>query len=171
MITVVPAASSDSAAIAQLWNAIRLDVDSCWHQAEEVGQQYIEGLLLAGIAISIAHEDDVPVGFGLWFRSANEARLVALAADDAEVYYRLMGQFCDWALAQDIHEGFAEIGTAPTTEKARMDALGVIGYVPIGFAPLEPDQNPDDRLPVLLRAQCDLEVLKDAVNQILEPAP
>lgn len=171
MITIKSTAGSDSTAIAQLWNAKRLDAASCWQQADEVDQQYIEGMRLAGFVCSIARVDDVPVGFGLWFGSAGEARLVALAADDAEVYYRLMGAFCDWALALGVQAGFAEIGTAPTTEKARMDALGVIGYVPIGFAPLAPGQNPDERVPVLLRAECDLAALKDAVTLILEPAP
>jgi hypothetical protein len=171
MITIVPATSLDSATIAQLWNAKRLDTASCWYQAEEVDSTYIEALLLAGFAMAIALADDVPAGFGLWFASAGEARLVALAADDEAVYYRLMGEFCDWAQSLGAQEGFAEIGTEPTSEKARMDALAVIDYVPIGFAPLLPGESLEQRVPVLLRAQCDLAVLKDAVTQILEPAP
>ena len=64
--------------------------------------------------------------------------------------------------------GVKQTGTAPTTEKARMDALGVIEYSPIGFEPLAPDEQPSDRVPRLLRAECDFALLGQAIVEILE---
>ena len=52
-----------------------------------------------------------------------------------------------------------------------MDALGVVQIVAIGFEPITPGQDPANRVPKLLRTECDLQVLKDAVTLILEPAP
>ena len=171
MITIVPCTSSGCAAVAGLWNAKRLDWASCWHEADAVDEAYITGLLAGGFEIAIAEIDDSPVGFGLWGGPAGTARLVALAADDDEVYYRLLGAFCDWGLMLGAENGYAEIGTAATTERGRMDELGVIEYVAVGFEPILPDQDPAERVPKLLRVECNLEVLKNAVSEILEPAP
>lgn len=171
MITIKAATSSDSATIADLWNAKRLDSASCWYQAETVDAAYISQLLSSGFLISIAGDDGSPVGFGFWCGPAGIARLVALAADADEVYYRLLGEFCDWGISLGIDSGFSEIGTTATTERDRMDALGVITYEAIGFGPLLPGQDPAERVPKLLRAECNLQVLKTAVTQILEPAP
>jgi hypothetical protein len=107
-------------------------------------------------------------GFGA---ARRHARLFALAGDTDTVYYRLLLAYCDWALALGAERGNAEIGTAATTERGRMNALGVISYVPIGYAPLAPGQSPAQRVPTLLRAECDLAVLRSAVTQILEPTP
>ena len=171
MITIVPCTNSDCAAVADLWNAKRLDPQSCWYQADTVDEAYVSGLLSAGIEISIAKQDSSPVGFGVWCGTASAFKLVAVAADDDEIYYRLLGEFCDWGIALGAQSGYAEIGTAATTERGRMDALGVIQIVAIGFEPITPGQDPANRVPKLLRTECDLQVLKDAVTQILEPAP
>jgi len=171
MITITPCTISDCGIVAQLWNAKRLDAASCWYEADAVDEAYVYQLLSAGVQISIASEASSHVGFGLWYGSAVVARLVALAADEDEVYYRLLSEFCDWGIVLGAQIGCAEIGTALTTERGRMDALGVVQIVPIGFEPLAPGQDPSDRVPKLLRAECDLQVLKDAVTQILEPAP
>ncbi len=93
---------------------------------------------------------------------------MALAADDEEVYYRLMAEYCQWGTASNRPTGFAELGTAATTERARMDALGVITYTAIGFEPLLPGQAADQRVPQLLRAECDLTLLTAAVGSRLE---
>jgi hypothetical protein len=162
---------SDCDTVADLWNAKRLDSASCWFEADAVDEAYVSQLLSAGVAISIAREDESPVGFGLWFGSSGAARLVALAADEDEIYYRLLLEFCDWGIALEAPSAYAEIGTAMTTERGRMDALGVIQLVAIGFEPLEAGQDPANRVPKLLRAECDPQVLKDAVTQILEPTP
>jgi phytoene dehydrogenase-like protein len=95
-------------------------------------------------------------------------RLAALQADDEPVYYRLMAAFCDWAIALGAARGYAELGTAPTVERTRMDALAVIEYTPIGFEPLLPGQDPAERLPRVLRAECDLAVLRGALAARLE---
>ena len=132
MITIVPCTSSDCAAVTDLWNAKRLDPQSCWYQADTVDEAYVNGLLSAGIEISIAKQDGSPVGFGVWCGTASAPKLVAVAADDDEIYYRLLGEFCDWGIALGAQGGYAEIGTAATTERGRMDALGVIDLVAIG---------------------------------------
>jgi hypothetical protein len=124
--------------------------------------------MASGYAISLARESGVAVGFGVWCGPVELPRLIALAADAEEAYYRLMAAYCAWCVVGGATRGFAEIGTAPTTEKARMDALGVIEYSPIGFEPLAPDQQPADRVPRLLRAECDLALLGQAIDEILE---
>jgi len=171
MITIAPCTTSDCDTVADLWNARRLDSASCWYGADAVDGAYVNQLLSAGIEIRIASDAQSPVGFGLWYGSSAAARLVALAADADEVYYRLLAEYCDWGIALGAQSGYAEIGTAMTTERGRMDALGVIQLVAIGFEPLAPGHDPANRVPKLLRAECDLQVLKDAVTQILEPAP
>lgn len=168
MITISPCTSSDHAAVADLWNAKTLDAASCWFQAATVEPQFVSGLLATGYAISVARESGVAVGFGVWCGPVELPRLIALAADAEEAYYRLMAAYCAWGVAGGATRGFAEIGTRPTTEKARMDALGVIEYSPIGFEPLAPDEQPADRVPRLLRAECDLALLGQAIDEILE---
>ena len=93
---------------------------------------------------------------------------MAIAGDDQQVYYRLMQAYCQWALAGGAGVGFAEIESRSTTEKLRMDALGVIAYAPIGFEPVPPGQSADDRTPKLLRAECALAVLTSRLTQVLE---
>jgi hypothetical protein len=171
MIAIVSCSSSDCADIALLWNAKRQDAASCWAQAQSVDETYVAQLMLAGFAFALALVDGVPAGFGLWHGSGEPARLVALAADDDEVYYRLMDAFCDWGLASDATSAVSEISAAETTERGWVDALGVIELAPIGFAPLALGQDPSQRVPVLLRATCNLQVLQSAVTAILEPAP
>lgn len=171
MITIAPCTPSDCSTVAALWNAKRLDSASCWFQADAVDEAYVQQLLAAGFQISIALWDESPIGFGLWCAPGGAARLVALAADEDVIYYRLMGEFCDWGVALGADSGFAEINTERTTERARMDALGVIEVTPIGFEPLLPSEDPSQRVPRRLRAECDLAVLKAAVTAILETAP
>jgi hypothetical protein len=168
MTTLLPATSEHSAAIATLWNAKRLDANSCWHNAASVDADYIDQLLASGMSLVLARQDDVAVGFGLWCAAGGEAWLVALAADDPQVYYQLMAAFGQWAQTAGFTAAFAELGTAATTERSRMDALGAITYTTIGFEPLEAGQSPEDRVPRLLRAECSLAVLSAAVAAILE---
>lgn len=171
MITIVPGTSSDGAAMAELWNARRLDAASCWYGAEVIDETYAGQLLEAGFAMTLAVENGSPVGFGFWCGPAAMPRLVAVGAAQDEIYYRLLAAFCDWGIALGAETGYAEIAAAPTTERGRMDALGVIAYVPIGFEPLLPGQNPAERVATVLRAACNLQVLKQAVIAILEPSP
>jgi hypothetical protein len=171
MTTIAPCTTEDCATVAELWNAKRLDAASCWYGADGVDEDYIAGMLAWGFEIFLARNDDLPVGFGLWCAAVGAARLIAIAANDDETYYRLLLAFCDWGLAAGAPSGYAEIGTAATTERGRMDALGVIEVMPIGFEPLLNGQSPAERVPKLLRAECALDVLRAAVNQILEPTP
>jgi hypothetical protein len=168
MITISLCTSAEHAAVADLWNSKTLDSASCWFQTATVDPQFVGGLLATGYAVFVARENSVVVGFGMWCGPAEFPRLIALAADAQEVYYRLMRAFCAESIAGGATRGFAEIGTEPTAEKARMDALGVIEYRPIGFEPLAADAQPEDRVPLLLRAECDLAVLSQAVDQLLE---
>jgi len=168
MIEIVPCTSSDYAAVAALWNARRLDAASCWSSAEEVDEGYIAQLAAAGMALVLAVDDGLPAGFGLWYGPPVSFRLVALAAEETPVYYRLMIAYCDAGIAIGASDGFAELGATPTTERARMDALGVIDYVTTGYEPLAPGQPPEERVPRLLRAECNLAVLKQAAEEYLE---
>lgn len=168
MLLIVPCSHADGAVLAALWNAKRLDVASCWHNTPAITPVYVESLLTAGTVIVLASEDDEPVGFGMWCGPVSVPRMVALAADDEHVYYRLLAAYCQWGLAQDAETGYTELSTAATTERGWMDALAVIEYTPIGFERLVPGQPAESRVPKLLRAQCDLQVLADAVNAMLE---
>lgn len=168
MITISPCTGSDHAAVADLWNAKTLDATSCWYQSATVEPQFVSGLLASGYAISVSRDGGVAIGFGVWCGPVELPRLIAIAADAEEAYYRLMAAFCEWGVAGGATRGFAEIGTGPTTEKARMDALGVIEYSPIGFEPLAPNGQPADRVPTLLRAECHLALLRQAVDTMLE---
>lgn len=170
MIDIQPCQLADAAAIVALWNARRLDQSSCWRQADPIDAAYVEQLLALGMTIVIARAEGTPVGFGLWCASGETAWLVALAADEADVYYRLMAGFCQWGLESQRVRGFAELGAAPTTERERMDALGVIQYATIGYEPLEPGQPADQRTPRLLRAECELVVLDAALAVLREEA-
>ena len=167
MISIVYATLADSAAIVELWNTKRLDQSSCWATAGAVDVAYVEQLFAAGMTVALARDSGVPSGFGLWCPSGDEARLVALAADTEQVYYQLMAKFCEWGLDAQLSAGFAELGTANTTERQRMDALSVISYRTIGYEPLVPGQPPDSRLPRLLRAECQLALLASAVEGLL----
>lgn len=168
MISISYASLADSATIVELWNAKRLDASSCWADAEAVDGPYVEQLFAAGMTIALAWQDGVPGGFGLWCPFGNEARLVALAADTDEVYYRLMAEYCQWGIAAELPAGFAELGTASTTERERMDALGVISYRAIGYEPLLPGQPPESRVARLERAECPLALLAQALTSVLE---
>jgi hypothetical protein len=167
MITISPCETSDCAAVAILWNAKVLDPESCWFQAATVDASYVGNLLSDGQTIAIARSAGVEVGFGFWCGPPEFPRLVALAADDPQVYYRLMAEFCAWGMAAGATRGFAEIGTRATTEKARMDALGVIEYSTIGFEPIAPDAPPEARVARLLRAECNLSLLSQRLGEIL----
>jgi hypothetical protein len=171
MTTLLTATTAHSATIASLWNAKRLDANSCWQSAAEVDAAYIDQLLASGMSLVLAKQGEVPIGFGLWCASGGQAWLVALAADDEQVYYRLLAAFCEWGLAAPFTDAFAELGTAATTERARMDALEVIAYTTIGFEPLEAGQSPEERVPRLLRADCSLSVLSAALASKLEETP
>jgi hypothetical protein len=168
MITILTGTPDDGATVAALWNAKRLDAASCWYQADAVDAAYAGQLIAAGFEMALAIENGVAVGFGFWCGPVEMPRLVALAADADEVYYRMLDAFCDWALLEGGQTAYAEISTAATTERSRMDALGVINYTPIGFEPLLPGQDPAQRVPRVLRAECELTVLKQAVAQMLE---
>ena len=171
MITITPATSADCAAVAQLWNAKTLDAGSCWYQAAAVDAPYVAGLLAAGYAIRVARVDGAPAGFGFWCGPAASPRLIALAADLEGVYYRLMAEFCAWGVGLGAARGFAEIGTRPTTEKARMDALEVITYTAIGYEPMAAEGPAGERVPKLLRAECDLSVLSRRLGEMPGGAP
>ena len=106
MITIVPCSNADCDVVAGLWNAKRLDSASCWYGADTVDEAYVNQLLSGGFAISIASEAGSSVGFGLWCGPPGEARLAALAADDDEVYYRLLLEFCDWGIALGAQRGY-----------------------------------------------------------------
>ncbi|REK19170.1 MAG: hypothetical protein DWQ37_01905 [Planctomycetota bacterium] len=168
MITIDTCAGSDCAALAALWNAKRLDSASCWTQAQPIDETYVAQLMLAGYTFALATVDGVPSGFGFWRGGGDPVRLAALAADDGEVYYRLMDAFCDWALSVPATSAVSEMGAEATTESGWVDALGVIELSPIGFEPLGADEAQDQRVPKLLRATCDLQVLKNAVATALE---
>jgi hypothetical protein len=171
MITITPCTTSDCAAVAQLWNLKTLDATSCWFEAGNVDAAYVGNLLSDGYSVVLARVDATPAGFGMWCGPPELPRLVALAADDADVYYHLMAAFCDEGRSWGAQRGFAEIGTAPTSEKARMDALEVIEYTAIGFEPLAPDEPTSERVPKLLRAECDLATLDGRLIEILGGAP
>jgi hypothetical protein len=171
MIFLLTATSEHSPTIASLWNAKRLDASSCWQSAATADADYIDQLLASGMSLALARQGEVSVGFGLWCAAGGEAWLVALAADDEQVYYRLLAAFCEWGQTAGFSAAFAELGTAATTERARMDALGVIAYTTIGFEPLEAGQPAEERVPRLLRAECSLTVLSSAVAQKLEVTP
>jgi hypothetical protein len=167
-ITIHACETSDRAAVATLCNAKVLDSQSCWFQATTVDAAYVGNLLSDGQTIVIARSEGVDVGFGFWCGPPELPWLVALAADDAQVYYRLMAEFCSRGMAAGATRGFAEIGTRATTEKARMDALGVIEYSTIGFEPIAPNSPPEERLPTLLRAECNLSLLSQRLGEILD---
>ncbi len=164
MLTITACEPQDCSAVAALWNAHRLDSSSCWSSADEVDDLYIAQLLVSGVSIYLAREGDAAVGFGLWCVAGEEAWLVALAAADELVYYRLMAFYCVWAAEHSLTHGFAELGVAATTERARMDALGVIAYETIGFEPLPADVQDSERVPRILRASCKLDVLLAALS-------
>ena len=121
------------------------------------------------MAIYIAREDASVVGFGLWCSAGGEAWLVALAAQDELVYYRLMAFYCTWAVGQSLAYGFAELGVSATTERARMDALGVIAYEPIGFDPVPAGEIGAERVPRStpgkLRDRCPLGRARGSVGR------
>jgi len=167
MITISACTSSDCDSLAGLWNAKALDVNSCWYQASIMGTSDINTLMASGFEFAIAKSGDAPVGFGFWNGPVESFKLVALAADNDEVYYRLMAAYCAAGLALGAASGWAEIGAATTTEKNRMDALGVIIYTPIGFAPLAPGQDISERHPVLLKAECALDLLAAKLVEVL----
>lgn len=171
MITIVACISSDSTTIAALWNAKTLDAASCWYQAGAADAAYVSGLLAEGYTIVLAKDGATPVGFGLWCGPTELPCLVALAADDRAVYYRLMAAYCENGIALGAVRGYAEIGTAPTAEKSLMDALGVIEYTPIGFEPVAPGEDTSERVAKLLRAECDLATLAAAIAQELGDSP
>lgn len=163
MLTITACEPQDCSAVAALWNARRLDSSSCWSTADEVDENYIAQLLAGGLSIYVAHQESTSVGFGLWCNASGEAWLVALAAQDETVYYRLMAFYCTWAVGQSLTHGFAELGVATTTERTRMDALGVIAYQPIGFDPVPAGESSAERVPRVLRASCELDVLLAAL--------
>lgn len=167
MITITPVTSADCTAVAQLWNAKTLDAASCWYQAPAIDVEYVESLLAVGYTIRIARVDGAPAGFGFWCGPAASPRLIALAADLEEVYYQLLAEFCAWGIGIGAARGSAEIGTRPTTEKARMDALEVITYAPIGYEPVAGEEPPGERVPKLLRAECDLSLLSQRLGELL----
>ena len=171
MITTRLCTSSDYASVATLWNARRLDPNSCWSIAEATDDAYVGLLAVMGTTIYLALDDETPVGFGLWFGRADAFQLVGFVADDDAVYYRLMVAYCDAGLALGATSGFGDLGMAMTAERARMDALAVITFEPIGFEPLAPGGDPANRVPRVLRAECDLAVLRQAALQFLETLP
>ncbi len=163
MLTITACEPTDCPIVAAIWNARRLDSSSCWSTADEVDENYIAQLLTSGLSIYIAREDSTAVGFGLWCTAGGEAWLVALAAQDDLLYYRLMAFYCTWATSQSLTHGFAELGVTATTERMRMDALGVIAYEPIGFEPVPAGESGAERVPRVLRASCEIDVLLAAL--------
>jgi hypothetical protein len=163
MLTITACESQDCQAVAAIWNARRLDASSCWNTADAVDETYIAQLLASGLSIFVAREGSAVVAFGVWCNSGGEAWLVALAAQDELVYYRLMSFYCTWAAEESLTHGFAELGVAATIERTRMDALGVIAYEPIGFDPVPAGESGADRVPRVLRASCEIDVLRAAL--------
>jgi len=167
MITISVCTSTDCDTLAGLWNAKTLDEQSCWYQAPTVSSSYLAMLMSSGFVFQLASDDSTAVGFGLWRGPADAPNLTALAADDDDVYYRLMAAFCAWAVAGGATTGWAEIGAASTTEKSRMDALGVIDYTPSGYVPLAPDGDPNERVVAEYRATADLSALAGKLAEVL----
>lgn len=163
MLTITACEPQDCSVVAAIWNARRLDSSSCWSTADEVDEPYVAQLLAGEISIFVARQDSTAVGFGLWCAAAGQAWLVALAAEDETVYYRLMAFYCEWAAGESLTQGFAELGVAQTTERTRMDALAVIAYEPIGFDPIPAGNPTAERVPSVLRASCQLDVLAAAL--------
>ena len=139
-------------------------------------QRLRRALLASGLALPFAGSRNAHASAGekilvvLELSGGNDGLNTVVPYAD-ETYYRLLAEFCDWGIAAGAQDGYAEIGTASTTERGRMDALGVIEVTPIGFEPLLNGQSPAERVPKLLRAECALGVLRNAIDQILEPAP
>jgi hypothetical protein len=158
----------DAPVVAVLWNHKTLDTQSCWYQAARVDAATVGGLLTAGYSLVLAHDGDTPLGFGLWCGPMPAPRLVALAADTDAVYYRLMAAFAAWGLAGGATTGYAQVDARSTTERARMDALGVITYRAIGYEALVEGADPAQRVPKLFRAECSLAVLGQRLAEILE---
>jgi hypothetical protein len=168
MMDFVVCTSQHSASVAALWNAKTLDAASCWHGAPPVDAAYVDGLLAASLTLMLALDSGTPLGFGIWCGPADLPRLVALAADSDDVYYRLLDRFATWAQAGGATRGFAEIDARPTSERARMNALGVITYLPIGYEPLTEGQIAEERTAVLFRAEADLAALQTRLAEVLE---
>lgn len=168
MLTLRTCTGADAPAVAALWNIKTLDAQSCWYQAATVDAAYVGGLLNSGYTLVMALEGETPLGFGLWCGPVELPRLVALAADTDAVYFRLMAEFAAWGLAAGAVSGFAEIDTRLTSERARMDSLGVITYRPIGFEPLAGGAEAGLRVPKLFWAECPLAVLSQRLAQVLE---
>jgi len=168
MLTIIPCTAFEYTAVAALWNAKLQDPQSCWFDGEPNDAAGIAQLMAGGCELSVALEDLTPVGFGLWWPTSELPRLGALAATSDVVYYRLLAAYCDWGLSLGATRGYAELGVRQTTERHQMDALGVIEYTAIGFEPVAPDAEPAERVPLLLRAECDLLVLKQAIAAQVE---
>jgi len=171
MIALRTCIAADSPVLAALWNVKTLDEQSCWYQAAQVTAAYITGLMSAGYTLVIAEDNQQPLGFGVWCGPLELPRLVALAADDTQVYYHLMLVYCNWAIAAGAVRGFAEIDARPTSERARMDALEIITYRPVGFEPLPAGASSEDRVARLFWAECELSILQQRlVAELEEPS-
>lgn len=167
MTTIRPCTTADATVVAALWNAKIADTASCWSQAPATTASHVSSMIESGLTFFLAEDDGLPAGFGFCSLRGDVAQLVALAADDVAVYYALMAAYCQWGLGQGVTVGRADLGVAPTTERVRMDALGVIQYTPIGFAPLMPAQSEAERQPLWLKAECDLQTLADRLAEVL----
>jgi hypothetical protein len=168
MLTLRTCTGADAPAVAALWNVKTLDAQSCWYQAATIDANYVGGLLNSRYTLVLALEGETPLGFGLWCGPPELLRLVAVAADTDAVYFRLMAEFAARGLAAGAVSGFAEIDARLTTERARMDSLGVITYRPIGFEPLSGGAESGPRVPKLFWAECSLAVLSERLAEIFE---
>ena len=168
MLTVTDCAPADYADVAALWNAQTSTANSCWYQATTIEASLVPALLATSYAIAVAREDGVAVGFGMWSPLEDPPRLIALAAADEAVYYRLMDAYCVWAQGRGASSGRAQVDNRATIERARMDALGSIIYAAIGYEPLPPGGEPQTRVPTLFEASSDLQALRAAIAAQLE---
>lgn len=168
MLTISECTPADYADVAALWNAQTVNAGSCWYQATTIEASFVPALLATSYAIAVARQDGTAVGFGLWSPLEDPPRLIALAAADEAVYYRLMDAYCVWALGRGATAGRAQVDNRATIERARMDALGAISYTPIGYEPLSPAADPETRVPMLFEASSDLQTLRGAISAQLE---
>jgi hypothetical protein len=162
MIAITPCTSSDSPAIAALWNTMAGIEESCWRQAPTVTAQDIDALVASGVTFVLAADAGEPLGFAFWQPAGNALLLEAIAAQTADVYYRLMIAYADWGLERELAQGACEIGARQTREMGWMNALDVVQTQPIGRDPAVQGQEPQQRATQRLRVTANLPALRQA---------
>ena len=110
MIAITTCTASDSPAIAALWNTMAGIEESCWRRAPTVTAQDVDALAASGVTFVLAADAEEPLGFAFWQPAGNALLLEAIAAQTADVYYRLMVAYAEWGLARELTQGACEIG-------------------------------------------------------------